>query len=84
MNIIDIGLLIIIGLLFAERWWDKRHMQNMQDMLNRALIAKSVPEYEATAESEIKKMKVENENARLATETLERYADQEDRRIPIT
>lgn len=85
MTLIDIGLLGIIAALLIERFWDKRQSHAMQDMLNRALIAKSVPEYEMTAKAELKKAKLENENALEAAKLLEKYAaEQTDEGIPLT
>ena len=85
MDVLAISLLGIIMLLLIERAWDKTRNLRIQDMLNRALIAKTVPEYEATAASEIKKLKLENDNALAAADALYKYAKEQDERIiPIT
>lgn len=76
-------LVVIIGLQFAERWWDKERSLKMQDMLNRALIAKSVPEYEATASSEIEKLRAENDLA-IHAENILKDTKREEEGIPIT
>ena len=79
-----IGLFGIIAVLLAERVWDRRRMMNMQDMMNRAFLAKSVPEYESTAKAGIQKLKLENENAIAAAKILENQVGKEEDGIPIS
>jgi hypothetical protein len=81
--IVILGIMILA--LLAERWFDRERNLRMQDMLNRALIARSVPEYEATAKSEIAKLKTENELAIHAESALKGYATQEEEEgFPVT
>lgn len=66
MDTFHILLVIIITVLLGERVWDRYLDRRQQDDMNRALIARTVPEYQYTEKGEINRVKLENELAQHA------------------
>lgn len=84
MDTMNIILCLLIAVLFIDRWLGQRRNDKLQDRLNRALIAKTVPEYEYTNKGELKKLKVENDLAIKAQAIMDAQEEKNGPHFPVT
>lgn len=83
MDATHIILTIIIVVLLIDRAWDRYRVARQQDIMNRAILAKNVAEYDYRTKDEIKKLKVENDLVIKAAK-LEQAQDDRGPHFPVT
>jgi hypothetical protein len=76
-------LLLVIVCLLVDRFLDKSRSMSQLDQMNKALIAKTVPEYTYDDKVELKKIKAENDLALNAKKLID-SDDHTKGRYPVT
>lgn len=71
MDFAHVILIVVITVLLIDRVWDRHQSMKQQDKMNKAFIARTVPEYDYSAKDEIKKVREENKLALHAEKLVE-------------
>lgn len=84
MDAFHILLTVIIVILLVDKGIERHRAAAFQERMNRALIARTVPEYAYNAKDDIKKTKAENELALGYQKIIDENKDPRGTHYPVT
>lgn len=83
MDAFHIILTVLIILLLVDRQITHAKFVSFQEKMNRALIARTVPEYSHNTAGDLKKVKLENDLALGAAKLQDQEDDKHEPRYPV-
>ena len=83
MDTVHAILALVVLILVVDKLVTQHNWMKQQDKMNRALISKTVPEYDYKSQDEIKKMELENDLAREADNLL-KAREKKNPHYPVT